>query len=236
MSCSSEILIIYDFEEDTTVPVVRSLQSEVENLFLVKNRIQLGPSGAIRSGIEAARTARVLVVMADLCDDFTQIPQLMELVPAKADIACPSRYCKGGQQQLPPSFKKFAPRLAGALLKFFVGWKTHDPTNSCKMYSTTLLRQLSLTSTVSFSVTLEIVAKAHCLGYRITEIPTTWLDRTQGKSNFKLGRSLVMYMPWFLVALLRNRLFAVPIRFMRTWFGTKPATVVARETSEPLDH
>jgi len=232
---SYEVLIVYDSDDDTTIPVVRALQREFENILLVKNKISRGPSGAIRSGIEVARAPRVLVAMADLCDDFTQIPDLMQIVPAQADIACPSRYCRGGQQQLPPSFKKFAPRFAGALLKLFVGWNTHDPTNSCKMYSARMLQQLFLTSTVSFSVTLEIVAKAHCLGYRITEIPTTWLDRTHGKSNFKLGRSLVTYMPWFLVALLRNRVFRMPMRIMRMCFANRPALVVTRNKAESLD-
>jgi dolichol-phosphate mannosyltransferase len=231
-----EVLIVYDFDEDNTVPAVRSLQSEFENVSLVKNKIERGPSGAIRSGIEVASAPRVLVAMADLCDDFTQIPALIDLVPAKADVVCPSRYCRGGRQQLRPSFKKFVPRIAGALLRLCIGWNTHDPTNSYKIYSTQMLWQLSLTSTVSFSVTLEIMAKAHCLGHRITELPTVWLDRTHGKSNFKIGRSLVTYMPWFLLALLRNRLFAIPPQLMRSWFALKSTVTAAGEETEQLDH
>src|ERR1051326_1299058 len=76
-----EVLVVYDFDEDTTVPAVRSLQREFENVFLLKNTVRRGPSGAIRSGIEAASAPRVLVAMADLCDDFTQIPRLMAVVP-----------------------------------------------------------------------------------------------------------------------------------------------------------
>ena len=230
-----EVLVVYDFDEDTTVPAVRALQPQFENVSLLKNTICRGPSGAIRSGMETASAPRILVAMADMCDDFTQIPALMDLVPARADIVCPSRYCRGGQQQLPPSLKKFAPRLAGALLKLLLGWDTHDPTNSYKLYSAAMLRQMALTSTVSFSITLEIVAKAHCLGYRITEIPTTWADRTQGRSNFKFGRSLVTYMPWFLLALLRNRLLPVPTRILRSWLAPKAPLVAPGQSRQRLD-
>jgi hypothetical protein len=79
-----------------------------------------------------------------------------------------------------------------------------------------------LRSTVSFSVTLEIVAKAHCLGYRIVEVPTVWRDRQHGKTNFKLGRSLVAYFPWLCVALLRGRFFRLPAAWLRAWFGARP--------------
>lgn len=215
----SETIVVYDFDEDTTVPVVRSLMSDYENLRLVKNNVACGPSGALRTGFVEARASRVLVVMADLCDDLSQIEHLLSLVPAQADIACPSRYCKGGAQLLNPSLKAWAPRTAGFLLKLLSGIPTYDPTNSFKLYSTNVLKDIRLSSTVSFSVTLEIVAKAHCLGYRIVEVPTIWRDRQYGKTNFKLGHSLVAYFPWFCVALLRSRILRLPRSWLRTLFG-----------------
>ncbi|TAJ23296.1 MAG: glycosyltransferase family 2 protein, partial [Nitrospirae bacterium] len=158
-----EVIVVYDREDDNTLPVVRPLLSSYEGLRIIKNSIAPGPSGALRTGFYQAQGLRVLVVMADLCDDFSQIPTLLSLVPAQADIACPSRYCEGGAQQLRPSLKVWAPKFAGQSLRWLTGIPTFDPTNSFKLYSAALLRELTLTSTVSFSVTLEIVAKAHCL-------------------------------------------------------------------------
>jgi glycosyltransferase involved in cell wall biosynthesis len=208
-----EVLIVYDREEDSTLPVVQPLLPSYPGLRLVRNTVAPGPSGALRTGFLQAKAPRVLVVMADLCDDFSQIPLLLSLVPARADIACPSRYCEGGVQQLAPSLKVWAPKFAGRLLRWVTGIPTHDPTNSFKLYSAAVLRSLTLRSTISFSVTLEIIAKAHCLGFRIIELPTVWADRQHGKSNFNLRRSLVAYFPWFCVALLRGRLVRLP----RTW-------------------
>lgn len=216
-----EVIIVYDREADSTLPVVRPLMSLYEGLRLVRNSVAAGPSGALRTGFLHAKASRVLVVMADLCDDFSQIPLLLTLVPARADIACPSRYCEGGVQQLGPSLKVWAPKFAGRLLRWFTGIPTYDPTNSFKLYSTAVLRDLRLTSTISFSVTLEIVAKAHCLGYRIVELPTVWADRQHGKSNFNLRRSLIAYSPWFCVALLRSRLLRLPQAWLRWLFASR---------------
>lgn len=216
-----EVLIVYDRDDDDTLPAVRPLMRSYDNFRLLKNSVARGPSGALRTGFQHAKAPRVLVVMADLCDDFSQIPLLLSLVPARADIACPSRYCEGGVQQLRPSLKVWAPKFAGRLLLWLTGIPTHDPTNSFKLYSAAVLRDIELTSTVSFSVTLEIVAKAHCLGYRIVEIPTVWADRQHGKSNFNLRKSLVAYFPWFCVALLRGRLLRLPQPWLRRLFSAR---------------
>src|SRR5262249_53908445 len=133
------------------------------------------------------------------------------------DIVAPSRYCEGGEQQLQWSLKAKVPRLAGHLIKMFADLPTFDPTNSFKLYSAAMLRGMKLRSTVSFSVTLEIVAKAHCIGYRIIEIPTVWRDRQHGKTNFKFGRSLFAYLPWFFLALLRGRFLRFPRPWLRRW-------------------
>ena len=104
-----------DFDEDTTVPAVRPFAKKNKHIHLVKNIIARGPSGAIRSGIARASAPRVLVTMADLCDDLSQVKDLIKLVPDKAGIAAPSRYMKGGGQELKSyTLKVLAPRSTDA--------------------------------------------------------------------------------------------------------------------------
>lgn len=201
-----EILIIYDFDEDTTVPIVKRILKKNSNIKLVKNIVKRGPSGAIRTGFAKAQAQYVLVTMADLCDDLSQVPYFLKLMSEKADIVCPSRYCKGGEQQLKFSLKVWAPRIAGLLLEKLAGIPTYDPTNSYKLYSNKMLKKLTLTSTVSFSITLETLVKANARGYKIVEIPTIWKDRQHGKTNFKFGRSLFAYFPWFCYAFVYRNL------------------------------
>jgi dolichol-phosphate mannosyltransferase len=216
-----EIVVVYDFDADTTVPVLHELRGRYPQLRAVKNEVARGPSGALRTGFAHAAAPLILVTMADLCDDASQIGHLIELAKTRADLVAPSRYCQGGEQRLKWSLKAKVPRFAGWLIKMFAGLPTYDPTNSFKLYSARMLGDMRLRSTVSFSVTLEIVAKAHCLGYRIVEVPTIWRDRQHGKTNFKMGRSLVTYFPWLCVAMLRGRFFRLPARLLRRWFAVK---------------
>lgn len=211
-----EIIVVYDFDNDATLPILYHLQNKYNNLFIIKNNVAIGPSGALRTGIARACGSRILITMADLCDDLTQVNHLLKLVPKYADIACPSRYSKGGKQRLNARFKVWLPRFAGLLLNKLTDMSTNDPTNSYKLYSAKLFKNVTLVSTISFSVTLEIMAKAHLLGLRIVEIPTVWRDRQYGKTNFKLIPSLLGYFPWFCLALLRNRLFQLPSSWIRS--------------------
>jgi len=218
-----EVLVVYDMDEDTTLPVVRRLMATYPTVRLVKNTVCRGPSGALRAGFAAARAPRVAVVMADQSDNLSQIDELASLVPGRADIACPSRYGPGGVNKMPGCVKVYAPRTTGRLLHMLTGMGTYDPTFAYKVYSAEVLRAFPMTSTVSFSVTLEIVAKAHCLGYRIAEIPTSSRPRPVGHSNFPLARSLLCYLPWFFVMFLNNRLFRLPRPWLRRLFHAPAA-------------
>jgi glycosyltransferase involved in cell wall biosynthesis len=218
MPVPHETIIVYDMDDDSTLPVARAYLQDKSGIRLIKNEVARGPSGALRTGFNASRAPWVLVTMADLCDDLTQVAQMLEM-GASADVICPSRYCPGGSQEL-TGLKVWAPCAAGFLLKFFAGLKTYDPTNSFKLYSSNVLKSMVLTSTTSFSVTLEIVAKAHVLGFKIAELPTTWKVRQNGKTNFKFWRSLFVYLPWFCLTLMNGRFFRLPQRWLRALVGT----------------
>lgn len=205
----NEIIVVYDSNKDTTIPVLRKLCTKNKNILPTKNTIAKGPSGAIRTGIKRARSDLVLVTMADLCDNLSQVDRMVRLAITKADLVSPSRYVRGGKQELDAPLKVGFPKFAGYLLNLLAGIKTVDPTNSYKLYTKRVLNRIHLSSKTSFSVTLEIIVKTHLLGGTVYEIPTVWKDRQHGKTNFKLVSSLISYTPWFLLALFKNRLFDV---------------------------
>src|SRR5712692_10381864 len=63
-----EVLVVHDFDEDTTVPVVKRLQSELPELHLHRNDLGRGVLNALKSGLAAARAPYVLVTMGDGSD------------------------------------------------------------------------------------------------------------------------------------------------------------------------
>ena len=69
-------------------------------------------------------------------------------------------------------------RIADLTLHFFTRIPTHDATNNFKMYRSSVLKDIKIESTGGFEIAMEITVKAFKKGYKITEIPTTWNERT----------------------------------------------------------
>ncbi|MBX7165448.1 MAG: glycosyltransferase [Pirellulales bacterium] len=193
--------MVYDFDADTTVPVARELAATRPWLRLVKNDLGRGAVNAIRAGFQAVGSGPALVVMADLSDDLTIVPRLLELYGQGFRIVCPSRYARGGRQIGGPWLKRTLSRTAGVSLWYLAGLPTHDATNNFRLYDAALVNELGIESTGGFELALELTAKAFRRGERITEVPTTWRDRTAGESRFRLWKWLPKYLKWYWYAL-----------------------------------
>jgi glycosyltransferase involved in cell wall biosynthesis len=194
------VLVVYDHDEDTTRPVLEQYAEKEPRLLPTLNTHEPGPAHAIRFGITHAASPVVVVTMADGCDDPMQIDQLTRLVERGVVVAAASRYMRGGQQVGGPAFKSWLSRLAGNTLCWFGRVGTHDATNSFKAYSVSFVRSVGLQSDQGFEIGIELVAKARRARQPIAEIPTIWLDRSFGTSNFRLRAWLPRYVRWYLFA------------------------------------
>jgi glycosyltransferase involved in cell wall biosynthesis len=192
-----EVLIVHDFDEDTTVPVVKRLQAEMPELRLHRNTLGRGVLNAMKSGLRAARAQYVLVTMGDGSDDPDDIDRMYELARAGADVVAGSRYMRGGRQLGGPLLKRSMSRAAGLSLHWLGGIPVHDATSNYRMYSKRLLNQVTIESTGGFELGIELTVKAYLLGMKVAEVPTTWRDRTAGTSRFQLWRWLPRYLKWY---------------------------------------
>jgi glycosyltransferase involved in cell wall biosynthesis len=201
------ILIIYDFDEDTTLPAVREYITEKNssNIYMKKNIFGKGALNAIKSGFKLAESESVLVVMGDASDDLVAVKPMYEKISSGCDVVCGSRYMQGGKQIGGPLFKKSLSKLAGLSLNFIAGVPVHDITNSFKMYRRSLLDSIKIESKGGFEIGMEIVVKAYLEGYNICEVPSVWRDRSDGKSNFKLFKWLPHYLKWYFLALFGKK-------------------------------
>jgi glycosyltransferase involved in cell wall biosynthesis len=194
---SIDVIVVVDFAQDRTISFFNQIDEIPKSFKIVVQSYGAGPANAIRFGIDQADTECVVVMMADGSDDVRAIQELSNLVSRGVAVACASRYMSGGQQIGGPRFKKFLSKLAGKIVYSLAGVGTHDPTNSFKAYSKNFLLQVGIESRSGFEIGIELVSKAHRLGLPIAEIPTIWLDRTDGNSKFLLTRWAPKYLPWF---------------------------------------
>jgi dolichol-phosphate mannosyltransferase len=207
----SEVLVVHDFPEDSTVPYVEQVATDDPRVRAVLNTYGRGPANAIRFGIDAAASPVAVVTMADGSDDPRQIDDLARLVDRGVVVAAASRYMPGGQQVGGPRLKGMMSKWAGRSLRMFARAGTRDATNSFKAYSTEFVQSVGIESRAGFVIGLELTAKATRLRLPVAELPTIWLDRQLGDSRFDIARWLPGYLRWYFFAYGR-RLTADQIR------------------------
>lgn len=195
-----EVLVVVDAPEDTTLPAVAEVSAQDPRIRGVVNTHGRGPAQAIRYGFDVASAPTVVVTMADGSDDPHQIDALTELVERGVVVAAGSRYMAGGQQIGGPRLKRTLSRLAGISLHLFANIGTRDATNSFKAYNADFVREVTIQSRDGFEIGLELTAKARRARLPVAELPTIWLDRTAGQSNFQLRKWIPKYLRWYLFA------------------------------------
>jgi len=192
-----EVLVVVDTVDDTTIAVASEYAQKDARVRHLVNTYGHGPANAIRYGIGASVAPVAVVTMADGCDDARQIDDLVRLVERGVAVAAASRYMAGGQQVGGPYLKGLLSKTAGRSLRMLARVGTRDATNSFKAYSTAFIRQVGIDSGDGFEIGIELTAKAKRMRLPVAEIPTIWLDRQAGVSNFKVARWIPKYLRWY---------------------------------------
>ena len=143
----------------------------------------------------------MLVTMADLSDDLTQVDEMYALYLQGFDLVCGSRYMKGGRLIGGPFFKQLLSRISGLSSAL----SARDSHARCDQQLQALRRGYGsrpcrVESVAGFELGLELTVKAFLNGYRIAEIPSTWRDRTAGSSRFRILEWLPHYLKWYFYA------------------------------------
>jgi hypothetical protein len=86
---------------------------------------------------------------------------------------------------------------AGRSLNLFARVGTRDVTNAFKAYDAAFAREVGIDSRNGFEIGIELVSKARRARRPVAEVPTIWLDREAGSSNFKIRAWLPKYLYWY---------------------------------------
>lgn len=194
------IYIVFDFDEDNSLPVAQEYKRKGFDITFVKNEVG-GVVNALKKGLKTAREDYLLVVMADMSDDLAVVDAMIAKMDQGYHLICGSRYMPGGKQIGGPIIKRTLSRLAGVSLKYLASMPTSDVTNSFKLYHKKIIEAFELESNGGFEIGMELVVKAHFGGFKVTEVPSTWSDRTQGQSRFKVMKWASNYLKWYLLAI-----------------------------------
>lgn len=214
------VLLCYDFEEDDTLSAVRESWKGTLPVLFVKNRGR-GAHDAVVSGFDASEQPYVIVFAAD--DDYNAgiLDSMVALAQDGHAVVCASRFMPGGSMINCPPLKAVLVRAAAFTLHRFAALPTHDATNGFRLFSRRLLERVEIESTQGFSYSLELLAKCHRLGWPIGQVPARWIERTRGRSRFKVLGWIPHYLRWYLYV------------FATTYLRRGPETVATPQISRP---
>ena len=190
------ILICYDMDDDDTLDALDGYPEEKAEIVFVKNQGK-GPNDAIVTGLRFADACAVLVHMAD--DDYNAgvIDTMYERIIRGADIVTGSRYMPGGCYNGAFWVKEFLSRVASYSLYLLGGAPIRDSTNGFRIFSRRVLECIEVESQLGFTFTIELLVKAHRLGWKIEEVPAQWFERKVGKSRFRVLKWILPYLRWY---------------------------------------
>jgi len=196
-----QVLICYDFDEEDTLAALEAYPAENVAIRKVRNPGR-GPHAAIIAGYSASSAPVVAVLPAD--DDFNagRLDDMVNRVLAGNDVVCASRLMKGGTMKGYPLLKATLVRMAASTLHSVARLPTRDPTNGFRAFPRRVLDKIVVESDQGFTYSLELLVKAHRLGWRIVDIPAQWIERSggAGKSRFRILAWLLPYLRWYFYA------------------------------------
>jgi dolichol-phosphate mannosyltransferase len=184
---NASILIVDDNSPDGTAEIVRQLQTQQANLFLLSRPGKLGLGSAYVAGFKyaLAHDASLIFEMdADGSHDPKHIPEMIK-VAAEFDVVIGSRRIKGGKIVGWNAWRHFASWAAMTTARLILNLKTNDVTAGFRCYRKEVLTTLNLDQIKSngYAFQEEMIWWCEKNDLNIKEIPITFLDRQKDKSK-----------------------------------------------------
>ena len=193
------ILICYDFEDDNTLAAINN-SSRICAIEFIKNS-GTGPCDAVKSGFDASNSGCVIVFPGDDTINQNIIDQMYKEFLDGSEVVVASRFMRGGSMIGCPMIKSILVRAASFSLFVLSSIPVRDASNGFRLFSRKVLNTINIQSTHGFTYSLEILVKCNRLKWKINEVPAQWLERKEGKSNFKVFFWLKMYLRWYFYGL-----------------------------------
>lgn len=194
-----KIHILYDFDEDTSVKAIQ--KSDFLNEISFIRNYGAGPCQAIKSGFENTNADCVIVFPADDFENTKIIDSMFFEFERGNEVVVASRFMKGGSMKGCPLIKSILVRLASFSLFYLSSIPVKDASNGFRLFSRRCLDKINIESEHGFTYSIELLVKCHRLKWNISEVPSNWIERSEGVSNFKISKWIKHYIKWYFYGL-----------------------------------
>ena len=190
-----DVLIIDDSSPDGTADIVRGLGEKYEKITVVQRPKKMGLGAAYKEGfrhiLEKFDSELVLQMDADHSHQPSEIPNMLEKIK-NFDFLIASRHVEGSDVIGWGVGRKTTHSIAGAIARTCAKIEIKDSTSGFRMFKKKTLEKIDFEKIRSdgFAFQIEVLYQLKQLGMRGLEVPTVFVNRTEGSS--KMGSREMM--------------------------------------------
>jgi dolichol-phosphate mannosyltransferase len=192
------VLVIDDRSPDDTGRLAEELAAELPFVDVMHRERKEGLGPAYFAGFRWALAAGAELILEMDCDfshDPNDVPRLVAAA-SDADLVLGSRYVDGGKIRNWGAVRRFVSFSGSLYASVLLGTSLRDLTGGFKCFRSRVLETIDLDAVHAkgYAFQIEMTYRAVRAGFRVVEVPITFVDRTRGGS--KMSRSIVLEAIW----------------------------------------
>jgi len=197
-----EIICVDDGSLDKSGEIMDEFAKQHSRVSVLHHRRNFGQGRALRSAFEECQGDIIVTIDADLSYGVEYIYRLADVVRNdNVEIALASAYMKGGSVHNIPLHRYILSRLGNYYLSKLSQYSISTSTCVVRAYHKEVIKDIVFLSD-GMELQLEILAKAHMMGFDVKEIPAKleWLtpkingSKSTRKSKMSKARSIKLYL------------------------------------------
>jgi dolichol-phosphate mannosyltransferase len=192
------VLVIDDRSPDGTGRLAEELAAELPLVDVMHRERKEGLGPAYLAGFRQALADGAELIVEMDCD-FSHDPRdVVRLIDAtdNADLVLGSRYVDGGAIRNWGTARRFVSFSGSLYARVVLATPVRDLTGGFKCFRRRVLETIDLDAVHAkgYAFQIEVTYRARRAGFRVAEVPITFVDRTRGRS--KMSRSIVLEAIW----------------------------------------
>ena len=187
------VLVVDDGSPDGTADIVKELmQLHTDKIFIQERKGKLGLGTAYIHGFKWALENQydyIFEMDADFSHNPLDLDRLLAACENGADVAIGSRYVQGGATENWPLDRLIYSKGGSLYTRMITGMPVKDPTAGFICYKNKVLAamQLDHISFIGYAFQIEMKFASWRLGFKLKEVPITFIDRKIGTSKMSKG-------------------------------------------------